>query len=136
MLKAQNLDSQGEYLEAVELYDHILNLDPSNQAAFNLKMYALMDMGASSLALEEMARNPHSDPVLIRRARGNLAMMYIRWEEPKPANAAIEIKEEKQQEDYAWAREHKLNVDWKAAQIEENRSKWDAILVLRQKQEL
>ena len=31
--------------------------------------------------------------------------------------------------------DHKVKVDWQAAKMEENRSRWDAILVLRQKEE-
>ena len=135
MLKAQILDSKGDYLEAVKDYDHILSLDPTNQAAFNLKMYALMDLGSSSLALEEMSQNAQSDPVLVRRARGNLAMMYIRWDESAQAIAAIELKKAKEQEDYAGSRDHKVSIDPGAAKIEENRSHWDSILVLRQKDE-
>ena len=68
-----------------------------------MKVRAEMDLGANSLALKQLSENPKSDPVLLRRARGNLAMMYIRWEEPTQGIAAIEFKKEKQQEDYAWA---------------------------------
>ncbi|MBF0503822.1 MAG: hypothetical protein HQL14_01850 [Candidatus Omnitrophica bacterium] len=133
MSKAEMLEFHRDYFSAVKVYNYILKQYPNNQAAFNLKMRALMELGANSLALELSIQNPYSDPVLCQRARGNLAAMYIRWDEPQEAIAAIQLKKEKQQEDYARARDNKININLQAAGVEENRSRWDNILILKEK---
>ena len=132
--KGELLESQKDFLSAVKVYNQVLQLYPSDQKALNMKMRALMELGANSLALDQLSQNPQSDPVLLRRARGNLAMMYIRWNEPKEAMIAAEIKKQKQQEDYALGRDNRVNIDLKAAKVEENRSRWDATLILRQQE--
>jgi len=134
MLKAEVLESRQEYLEAVKIYDHVLALDGTYQIAFNLKVRALMNMGANSLAFELISQNPRTDPVLLQRARGNLAMSYIRWNEPQAAIAAMDLKRQKEAEDYAKARDNKIDFNPQAAQSETERSRWDHVLVLRQQE--
>jgi biofilm PGA synthesis protein PgaA len=63
-------------------------------------------------------------------------MMYIGWDEPAQAHCRpMRLKKEKEQEDYSRVKEHKVKIDPQAAKIEEDRTHWDSILVLRQKEE-
>ncbi len=132
MLEGELLEQTRDFLPAVQVYNHVLEIYPSNQAAFNVKMRALMDLGAHSLALDQISANPQSDPVLHQRSRGNMAMSYIRWEEPKTALTALTEKTLKRKDDYAVAKKNYASFDPKSAKVEDTRNRWDRILALSQ----
>ncbi len=81
-LKGSLLEAQEEYLKAIEVYDKILAERPDQRGAKNLKLRSLMEMGANSLAMEQMKDvSREVDPILLARAKGNAMMYRIRWEE-------------------------------------------------------
>lgn len=133
LLKGELLESERDFLSAIKVYNHVLQLYPSSQEALNVKMRALMDLGANSLALDELSLNPQSDPVLLQRARGNIAMNYIRWDEPQEASLALASKDQSKKKDYERARNFKVALDPQTVEVENNRSRWDSMLVLFQK---
>ncbi len=113
-LKGDILQSQKEYLKAVGVYEEIEKSYPNNQAAANLKIRALMDMGANSLALEKIeALGGKVDPVLYERVRGNKAMYQIRWQEPAAAVESIDVElqrlQEKREQNIAAALDNKVD---------------------------
>jgi len=134
VLKGEHFESEGDFFLAIKVYNQALQFYPSDQKILNMKMRALMYLGANSLAFKKLSENHFSDLVLLRRARANLAMSYIRWNEPEEASIAIELKKQKKQEDYSWALKNNIKIDLKAAQVEEDRSRWDSILILGEKE--
>jgi biofilm PGA synthesis protein PgaA len=70
---------------AVEEYDRILEIQPANPVARRLRLIALSDLGASSYALEEAARELPSDSDIYNTLIGDMAVHSIRWKEPKEA---------------------------------------------------
>ncbi len=90
-LRGEIFEIQDEFIRAVQVYDRIQRYYPDNQAAVDLKNRALMDLGANSLALDNLQEQDQPDPVLLQRAKGNQAMHAIRWEE---AQKALDILEE------------------------------------------
>lgn len=85
-LKGEIYESQGEYLKAIEVYEQILIFYPGKQAAQNLKVRAMMSMGAVSLAQKEIERvGGNVDPEIKRRAFGDRAMYFIQWGQPHQA---------------------------------------------------
>jgi len=130
-LKAEIYDAADEYWKAVKVYNQILKIYPDNDAALNLKLRSLMDLGATSLVLEESEKHPNIvDPVVVERARTNIPMHQIRWEEPKPALQRIDQLEE----EYARA----FSDNSQDEKISENyqRVKWDRFLALRQEEKM
>ena len=90
-LKGELFEVQEEYLKAADTYSTILSRHPDNQAALDLKVKALMSLGANDLALEVIRQTgDRVDPVLRQRALANAAMYRIRWEEATVGREAIE----------------------------------------------
>ncbi len=92
-LKAEISEWEKKFFNALAIYDKILQKNPQNQAAKNLRIRVLMDMAANSLILSEMEENPDKfDPVLSDLAEGNRSMVRLRWNEPQEALDLIEQK--------------------------------------------
>ena len=133
LLSGELLESERDFLSAIKGYNRLLRLYPSNQGALNVKTRALMNLGANSLVIEELSQNPQSDPVLLQRARGNIAMNYIRWDELEEASLALASKVQSKKKDYERARNFKVAFDPQAVKVENNRSRWDSMSVLFKK---
>jgi len=130
-LKAEIYDLKKQYWMAVQIYNQILELYPSNRQAFNLKLRTLMDLGATSLVLEESEKHPDLvDPTIVERARTDMPMHHIRWEEPQPALGKIDQLEA---EYLRFISEDEPNKDF----VENYwRVKWDRFLALRQQEKM
>jgi biofilm PGA synthesis protein PgaA len=140
LIKGELLERQKDFVGAIKCYNRILELFPGNQAAFNLKMRALMDLGGNSLAVELMEKSAQPvDPVLLERGKGNLEMNYVRWEEPQAAltlaNRTLKLPSSAPKDQGSSPQEKKMDLDSKAVQIEINRARWDKILALSENQQ-
>jgi len=130
-LKAEIYDSKKQYWMAVQIYNQILEAYPGNGQAFNLKLRTLMDLGATSLVLAESGKHPGLvDPTIAERAKTNIPMHHIRWEEPQPALSEID---ELEAEYLRFISEDEPNKDF----VENYwRVKWDRFLALRQQDKM
>jgi len=130
-LKAEIYDFQKQYWMAVQIYNQILTIYPSNEQAFNLKLRTLMDLGATSLVLEEGEKYPELvDQTILERAKTDVPMHQIRWEEPA---AAIGKLDELEKEYLRFISEDEPNKDF----VENYwRVKWDRFLALRQQEKM
>ncbi len=80
ILQAEVLEAQGEYVRALGWYDRVLEREPDNAVARNRRIRALLNLGAASLAREQIEASPEKiDPELLRWARGDELMYRIRW---------------------------------------------------------
>ena len=130
-LKAKIYDSTKEYWKAVHVYNRILKMDPDNHAALNLKLRSLMDLGATSLVLEESEKHPGVvDAVIAERAKTNVPMHQIRWDEPALALDEIKQLEEKYADLLA------KGADDQTASENYDRIKWDRFLALRKEEKM
>ena len=130
-LKAGIHDSAGDYWKAVEVYNQILRAYPDNDAAFNLKLRSLMDLGATSLVLEESEKQASNvDPVVAERARTDIPMRQIRWEESKLALEEIDRLEQQYALLYTEGQDDE--------RVSENswRVRWDRFLALRKEEKM
>ncbi len=137
LTKGTVLDRQKDFVGAMKCYNRILELFPGNQAAFNLKMRVLMDLGGNSLAVERMEESAQSiDPVLLERGKGNLEMNYVRWEEPQKAltlaNRTLDFSSTGSDSQGKPAQDKKTDNDPEAVQVETHRARWDKILALNE----
>jgi len=122
-LKAEIYDFNEEYWMAIKVYNQILKDYPDNASAFNLKLRTLMDIGATSLVLEQSKLHPDLvDPTIVERAKTDIPMHQIQWEEPKEALNEIDVLEK----EYL----HYLSDDKPNKDFVENywRIKWDRLL--------
>ncbi|MBN1870744.1 MAG: poly-beta-1,6 N-acetyl-D-glucosamine export porin PgaA [Candidatus Omnitrophica bacterium] len=130
-IKAEIYDAAGEYWKAVQVFNHILNIEPDNDKAINLKLRSLMDLGATSLVLEESDKHPDIvDPVVLERARTDVPMHRIQWEESKPALEEIRELEEK------YARLFAEDRGDETVSENDQRIKWDRLLALRKEDKM
>jgi len=130
-LKAEIYDFNEEYWMAIQVYNQILKSYPDNTSAFNLKLRTLMDIGATSLVLEQSKLHPDLvDPTIVERAKTDIPMHQIQWEEPKKALNEIDVLEK----EYL----HYLSDDKPNKDFVENywRIKWDRLLALRQEEKM
>ena len=130
-LKAEIYDLKKQYWMAVQIYNQILEVYPNNRQAFNLKLRTLMDLGATSLVLEENEKHPDLiDPTIVERARTDIPMHHIRWEESQLALGKID---ELEKEYLRFISEDEPNKDF----VENYwRIKWDKFLALRQQEKM
>ncbi|HQP10102.1 MAG TPA: tetratricopeptide repeat protein, partial [Candidatus Omnitrophota bacterium] len=130
-LKAEIYDATGEYWKAVKVYDQILKIFPDNRAAFNLKLRSLMDLGATSIVLREAEQHPDIvDAVVVERARTNVPMHEIRWEESKLALQKIDqFQEEYERASSENPEDEKVSENYQRVQ-------WDRFLALRQEEKM
>ena len=70
---------------AILEYDLILKRSPENPTARKLRLQALSDLGASSIALDAAVKEMPRDQELAKTLQGDLAVDRINWEEPREA---------------------------------------------------
>jgi len=70
---------------AILEYDLILKRSPENPTAKKLRLQALSDLGASSIALDAAVKEIPRDQELAKTLQGDLAVDRINWEEPREA---------------------------------------------------
>jgi len=73
------------FWDAVHEYDRILEVSPQNPVAIKLKLQALSDLGASSLALEGSSRDLSVDLKFQDSLKADMAVDRINWKEPSVA---------------------------------------------------
>ncbi len=78
-------EKQGHFWEAVQVYDHILVLSPGNAPAQRLRLRALSDLGATSVAQQTAARLFPDDTALHATLSRDQGVTYIHWQEPHQA---------------------------------------------------
>jgi biofilm PGA synthesis protein PgaA len=88
--KAFLYEQEKRRIQAIAVYDQILKVRPGNVTALNLKIRNLSDMGATSLAADEIRRNKIQDPDTIRLIAADSAVDQLRWEKPQDAKAILE----------------------------------------------
>lgn len=124
--KGNVLDEGKDFLKAYQTYDEALSYYPDNQAAKDLKSRALMDLGATSLVVEDKS----VDEVIYDRAKGDEAMNYVNWREPGEASYRLK----------ALMTEKDLIGNIQSMSPEELQSylrpQWDWIIMLRQEEEM
>ncbi|MCR4336660.1 MAG: tetratricopeptide repeat protein, partial [Candidatus Omnitrophica bacterium] len=125
-LKGEIYEGFQDYWNAAKVYDEIIKRYPENRAAFNLKLRALMDLGATSLVIDEAQRQDSKvDPVIALRAQGNVPMQQIQWEEYQQALPQLE----RLIEQYRHLRE--IDSANQEVQLQYWRSRWDRMTALR-----
>ncbi len=75
----------GNFWAAVQEYSRILEVSPGNPVALTLKLQALSDLGASSLALQEAYSDLPLDAKYHDSLKGDMAVDRIHWKEPPVA---------------------------------------------------
>lgn len=83
-------EKEKQFWDAVHEYDSILEIARDNPTALKLRLRALSDLGGSSLALEGAEAGFPSDNDLRRDLRGDMAVHFLRWDEPKEAIKLLE----------------------------------------------
>ncbi len=78
-----------QFWNAVREYDRILVLVPKNKTARRLRLRALADLGATSLALETAHHDLPDQPDLQEDLLGDSAVDRLRWEEPRTAKEIL-----------------------------------------------
>lgn len=130
MTRAELFERNKEFIKAIKVYDYVLELRPGNRAAMDLKLRALMDMGVNTVSLKKMLDDQGINPLFIQRARGNIAMNHIRWDEPLKALEMIRQKEIKDKSEYRKSNAAKISVDETLTDQDRLRSRWDKVLAL------
>ena len=74
-------EKQGRFWDAVRVYDRMRENDPTNATIRRLRLRALADMGATSLAAREAVRDLPSDSDMQSALELDAAGDRIRWEE-------------------------------------------------------
>jgi len=134
--KGELLEAQKDDLAAYRIYDKILKVYPDSQAAKNLKIRAMLNLGANSAAQKKLyAPGERIDPDIHEMLLENEAKARIQWKEPEQALAILT-----RNQDYV---ETRLRSDVQAATDQPYyttplglRTYWDNIVVLHQKKEM
>lgn len=93
--RAYVFERAGMFWSAIKEYDHILELYPKNPTAQKLRLRALSDLGASSLALDMAIKELPDDIELHKGLTGDMAVDRIYWKEPiKAMNILSPLLEE------------------------------------------
>ncbi|WP_054032198.1 tetratricopeptide repeat protein [Desulfatitalea tepidiphila] len=79
--QAYLFEKQGRFWDAVQVYDRMRENDPTNATIRRLRLRALADMGATSLAAREAVRDLPSDSDMQSGLELDAAADRIRWEE-------------------------------------------------------
>ncbi len=81
-----------DYLSAFKTYEEILSMRPQNIQAQKLRLYNLAELGATSLAEQEMLDRGIKDEELQDFLEGHKAIDYLRWDQLKNARFLLEKK--------------------------------------------
>ncbi len=87
--RAFSYEQMGMFLHAISEYDQILEIFPENPVARRLKLQALSDLGASSLALEGAFSEFPDDMDFHASLEGDIAVDRINWDEYAGAKGII-----------------------------------------------
>lgn len=87
---AYAFEQSGEFIKAVNEYDKMIAINPDNKTAKKLRVSALADVGATSLALEEVKKTLPEDKPLIEYIVGNAAVDRLRWAENQQALSILD----------------------------------------------
>jgi len=79
--QAHLFEKQGRFWDAVQVYDRMQQSDPTNATVRRFRLRALADMGATSVAVREAARDLPSDSDMQSALKLDAAADRIRWEE-------------------------------------------------------
>jgi len=79
--QAHLFEKQGRFWDAVQVYDRMQESDPNNATVRRLRLRALADMGATSVAAREAARDLPSDSQMQSALQLDAIADRIRWEE-------------------------------------------------------
>lgn len=83
-------EKENQFWDAVHEYDSILEIARDNPTAKKLRLRALSDLGGSSLAMEGAEVAFPSDSELHRDIKGDMAVHFVKWDEPKEAIKLLE----------------------------------------------
>ncbi|MBN1872411.1 MAG: tetratricopeptide repeat protein [Candidatus Omnitrophica bacterium] len=153
-LKGYIYEETGDYVRAIDVYQAIRANNKADLASLSLEIRALMELGANSVAMDKLdGMGGNADRVLVERARGNMAMQNIHWEEPARAVQGLQ-REIEYYEDIAEAQDRMYeppkfiktvtpsgNVEYSFPPEDTDtqhyyRAKWDKILAMRQNQDM
>ncbi len=79
------------FLDAIKQYDRILQRHPGQKVALRLRLMALSDLGAPSLALEKAERMLPDEKDLQITFKGDMAVDRIRWKESEVARRILPL---------------------------------------------
>ncbi len=88
--RAYVFEQAKKFWEAIKEYDHILEIYPENKTAHRLRLIALSDLGASSLALDKAYQELPDAKDLHIFLIGNTATDRIKWKEPIEAKKILQ----------------------------------------------
>ncbi|MGC8809584.1 MAG: tetratricopeptide repeat protein, partial [bacterium] len=85
-------EQERDYLAALRTYEEILKLCPRNIQAQKLRIYNLAELGATSLAEQELIDKGIKDRELQDFVEGHKAIDHLRWDQAKEASFLLERK--------------------------------------------
>lgn len=85
--KAYLLEQQGDFIEAIQVYDHMLTLSPGNEVVNRLSIRAYSDLGTPLHALNLAEKHFPEDKKLQHSLLADYALHTVAWEEPEQALA-------------------------------------------------
>ncbi|MGQ9695621.1 MAG: tetratricopeptide repeat protein [Thermodesulfobacteriota bacterium] len=85
-------ERDGDYFSAFKTYEEILKLRPRNMEAQKLRIYNLAELGATSLAEQELLDKGIKDEELQDFLEGNKVIDQLRWDQAKHARFILEKK--------------------------------------------
>ncbi|NQS99616.1 MAG: tetratricopeptide repeat protein, partial [Candidatus Omnitrophica bacterium] len=99
-LKGEILESKKEYVKALQVYDTLQEFDTQLQAAQNVEVRALLEMGAYSLAVDEInSAKTDIDAELKRKAQGDLPKYQFLWNEAEQAQHSLNLNLERYEQE-------------------------------------
>lgn len=96
--KAFMYEKKRGFLKAIEVYDEILAITPSNLSALKLKIRNVADLGATSHAHHSAQQKDIQDEQFISYLKGDMALDRLKWKE---AGKALSMLEQQLEDDPA-----------------------------------
>jgi len=88
--KAFVYEKQRKFLAAIDVYEEILAMKPKNSSAQKLKIRALSDLGAPSIAFDEAVNRKITEQTSMEYLKGDLALNRLRWDQTDEAITVLE----------------------------------------------